>query len=77
MAINLLYTTLEDHGAAADHAAWVQIHSAWISQRVVRRFQTTEPLARPPAPTAPVQAVAATRPTIQQTALPASAAPAP
>lgn len=45
--INLLYTTLEDHGAAADQvASWLQIPNALVFQRVVRRFQGVPP---PPA----------------------------
>ena len=52
--INLLYTTLEDHGAAAGHAAWLQIPNALIFQRVVRRFKEALPAAerfgQPPAP---------------------------
>ncbi len=44
--INLLYTTLEDHGAAANQVAWLQIHNALVFQRVVRRFQGVPP---PPA----------------------------
>ena len=44
--INLLYTTLEDHGAAADQVAWLQIPNALVFQRVVRRFQGVPP---PPA----------------------------
>ena len=46
VAINLLYTTLEDHGAAADQVAWLQIPNALVFQRVVRRFQGVPP---PPA----------------------------
>lgn len=76
--INLLYTTLEDHGAAAGQTAWLQIPNALIFQRVVRRFQEApppaEPLPQSPATTAPVEVAAATS---QQTALPASAPPAP
>ncbi len=44
--INLLYTTLEDHGAAANQVAWLQIPNALVFQRVVRRFQGVPP---PPA----------------------------
>ncbi|HEY9209020.1 mechanosensitive ion channel [Acidovorax sp. JG5] len=47
--INLLYTTLEDHGAAADQTAWLQIPNALIFQRVVRRFQGVPPPAALPA----------------------------
>ena len=76
--INLLYTTLEDHDAAAGHTAWLQIPNALIFQRVVRRFQGSPPPAEPPvepsAPAAPVQAAGAISPTA---ALPSSAAPAP
>src|SRR5574343_1344269 len=31
--INLLYTTLEDHGAAAEQVAWLQIPNALVFQR--------------------------------------------
>lgn len=51
--INLLYTTLEDHGAAhteAHGAAWLQIPNSLIFQRVVRRFQGVPPPPAPPAP---------------------------
>jgi small-conductance mechanosensitive channel len=72
--INLLYTTLEDHGAAADQTAWLQIPNALIFQRVVRRFQGSPPPVEPPAPAAPVQGVGDISP---PAALPASAAPAP
>ncbi|MBX9832889.1 MAG: mechanosensitive ion channel family protein [Burkholderiaceae bacterium] len=51
--INLLYTTLEDHGAAhtaAHGGAWLQIPNSLIFQRVVRRFNGVPP---PPAPAAP------------------------
>jgi small-conductance mechanosensitive channel len=44
--INLLYTTLEDHGAAVGHTAWLQIPNALIFQRVVRRFQHYPPPQR-------------------------------
>ncbi|MDP3227663.1 MAG: mechanosensitive ion channel [Acidovorax sp.] len=50
--INLLYTTLEDHGAvhtAAHGGAWLQIPNSLIFQRVVRRFHGVPP---PPAPAA-------------------------
>jgi small-conductance mechanosensitive channel len=47
--INLLYTTLEDHGAAVGHTAWLQIPNALIFQRVVRRFNGVPP---PPEPAA-------------------------
>jgi len=72
--INLLYTTLEDHGAAAGHTAWLQIPNALIFQRVVRRFQGSPPPVEPTAPAAPVQGVEAISP---PAALPTSAAPAP
>ena len=75
--INLLYTTLEDHGAAVGHTAWLQIPNALIFQRVVRRFQHYPPPAEaapPTEPTAPVQAVAAP---LQPSALPVSTAPGP
>lgn len=57
--INLLYTTLEDHGATADHLAWLQIPNALVFQRVVRRFQgAPAPVApaAPPLPSAPADA---------------------
>ena len=47
--INLLYTTLEDHGAAADQVAWLQIPNALVFQRVVRRFQGVPPPSAHPA----------------------------
>ena len=75
--INLLYTTLEDHGAAVGHTAWLQIPNALIFQRVVRRFQHYPPPAEaapPTEPTAPVQAVAAP---LQPSALHVSTAPGP
>ena len=75
--INLLYTTLEDHGAAVGHTAWLQIPNALIFQRVVRRFQHYPPPAEaapPTEPTAPVPAVAAP---LQPSALPVSTAPVP
>ena len=50
--INLLYTTLEDHGAATGHAAWLQIPNALVFQRVVRRFQGVPPPPAPPTPPA-------------------------
>jgi small-conductance mechanosensitive channel len=49
--INLLYTTLEDHGAAAGQVAWLQIPNALVFQRVVRRFQGV-----PPPPASPASA---------------------
>lgn len=52
--INLLYTTLEDHGAAAEQAAWLQIPNALVFQRVVRRFHGV------PKPAAPAAAEVAT-----------------
>lgn len=62
--INLLYTTLEDHGAAADQVAWLQIPNALVFQRVVRRFQGV-----PPPPALPANAA--------ETAESAPAAPPP
>lgn len=61
--INLLYTTLEDHGAAhtaaAHSGAWLQIPNSLIFQRVVRRFQVVPPPPAPPAPAADVPNAAA------------------
>ncbi|KQO13739.1 mechanosensitive ion channel protein MscS [Acidovorax sp. Leaf76] len=51
--INLLYTTLEDHGATAEHVAWLQIPNALVFQRVVRRFQGVPGPVVPPAVPAP------------------------
>lgn len=56
--INLLYTTLEDHGAAQGSVAWLQIPNALVFQRVVRRFQGVPPQATPPAEPAPAPAPA-------------------
>ncbi|CAN7292036.1 mechanosensitive ion channel family protein [Acidovorax sp. LjRoot74] len=71
--INLLYTTLEDHGAAAGQVAWLQIPNALVFQRVVRRFQGVPP---PPAPplTAAAQADAAAN---ASAAAPAPVTPSP
>ena len=60
--INLLYTTLEEHGAPPGHAAWLQIPNALIFQRVVRRFR-----AEPPPEVKPTEGAA----------LPDAVAPAP
>ena len=61
--INLLYTTLEDHGAvhaaAAHSGAWLQIPNSLIFQRVVRRFHGVPPPPAPPAPDADVTNAAA------------------
>lgn len=55
--INLLYTTLEDHAAAAQGgSAWLQIPNALVFQRVVRRFQGVPP----PPPAAPAHTAPAT-----------------
>ena len=67
--INLLYTTLEDHGAAPGHTAWLQIPNSLIFQRVVRRFHGV-PLPPEPA-AAPVDAAA------DSVAAPSSAAAGP
>ena len=56
--INLLYTTLEDHAAAAHGGAWLQIPNALVFQRVVRRFQGVPP--PPPPPAAPAHTAQAT-----------------
>lgn len=57
--INLLYTTLEDHAAAAQGgSAWLQIPNALVFQRVVRRFQGVPP--PPPPPAAPAHTAPAT-----------------
>lgn len=50
--INLLYTTLEDHDAAAGLPAWLQIPNSLVFQRVVRRFRGVPPPPAPPAPPA-------------------------
>ena len=50
--INLLYTTLEDHDAAAGQPAWLQIPNALVFQRVVRCFRGVPPPPAPPAPPA-------------------------
>jgi len=76
--INLLYTTLEDHGAAVGHTAWLQIPNALIFQRVVRRFQGSPPPAESPAESpAPTASAQAGGPISPPATLPASAAPAP
>ncbi len=71
--INLLYTTLEDHGAAAGQVAWLQIPNALVFQRVLRRFQGVPP---PPAPplTAAAEADAAAN---ASAAAPAPVTPSP
>ena len=61
--INLLYTTLEDHGAAAEQVAWLQIPNALVFQRVVRRFQgVPAPAVAPAAPGSPADAAAVAAP---------------
>ena len=61
--INLLYTTLEDHGATSGHVAWLQIPNALVFQRVVRRFRGVLPPPAPPAaPAPPAEAPAAAEP---------------
>ena len=61
--INLLYTTLEDHGASQGSAAWLQIPNALVFQRVVRRFRGVLPPPAPPSPPAPpAEAPAAAEP---------------
>ena len=76
--INLLYTTLEDHGATVGHTAWLQIPNALIFQRVVRRFQGSPPPAESPAESpAPTASAQAGGPISPPATLPASAAPAP
>ena len=66
--INLLYTTLEDHGATEDHAAWLQIPNALVFQRVVRRFRGLPPPPAQPMAAAPAESAAA---------VPAPATPSP
>lgn len=68
--INLLYTTLEDHGATAEHVAWLQIPNSLVFQRVVRRFQGVPPVptAVPQPPAAPEQATEAPTPPAPTTA---------
>ena len=72
--INLLYTTLEDHGATAEHVAWLQIPNSLVFQRVVRRFQGVPPVSaaapQPPAPSA--QATTAPAPPAPTAAIAAS-----
>ena len=60
--INLLYTTLEDHGAATEQAAWLQIPNSLIFQRVVRRFQGVPAPVMPAASQVPPPAEAAATP---------------
>ncbi len=60
--INLLYTTLEDHGAATEQAAWLQIPNSLIFQRVVRRFQGVPAPVMPTASQVPPPAEAAATP---------------
>ena len=71
--INLLYTTLEDHDAAAGQPAWLQIPNSLVFQRVVRRFQGVPAPATPlaPAPAAPPE------PAADPAATPGAAQPAP
>lgn len=71
--INLLYTTLEDHGATLSAAqgahpsgAWLQIPNALVFQRVVRRFHGV-----PPPPVSPAE------PALASPAAPAPATPGP
>ena len=72
--INMLYTTLEDHGATAEHVAWLQIPNSLVFQRVVRRFQGVPPVSaaapQPPAPSA--QATTAPAPPAPTAAIAAS-----
>lgn len=76
--INLLYTTLEDHGATAEHVAWLQIPNSLVFQRVVRRFQGVPPTPATAPQPAELPAQAATAPAPSATAaVGASAAPAP
>lgn len=78
--INLLYTTLEDHGATAEHVAWLQIPNSLVFQRVVRRFQGVPAPATPLAPAAaapPEPADPATMPGAAQPPSPQTSAPAP
>ncbi len=64
--INLLYTTLEDYGAEAEHPALLQIPNTLIFQRVVRRWRG----GPPPHQAAP----RATEPTADTAPLPAAQA---
>ena len=78
--INLLYTTLEDHGATGGRVAWLQIPNALVFQRVVRRFQgVPPPLAQPapPAPPPPSSAPAAETVAHASPAAPTPVAPGP
>lgn len=75
--INLLYTTLEDHGATAEHVAWLQIPNSLVFQRVVRRFQGVPPTPATAPQPAELPAQAATAPAPSATAaVAASVAPA-
>lgn len=64
--INLLYTTLEDHGGATHGTgAWLQIPNSLVFQRVVRRFHGVpppEPAAAEPQAAQAAEAVAAPAP---------------
>lgn len=46
--INLLYTTLEEHGTIPGQAAWLQIPNSLVFQRVVRRFRGVPPVVLAP-----------------------------
>ena len=74
--INLLYTTLEDHGAAAEHTAWLQIPNALVFQRVVRRFQGVPAPAPVPAMLTPTPLAGAPVPPIDTAAPAAGVVPA-
>ncbi|MBV7539624.1 mechanosensitive ion channel family protein [Acidovorax sp. sic0104] len=76
--INLLYTTLEDHGSPGEHMAWLQIPNSLVFQRVVRRFQGVPPIpaTAPQSPEPPPQAATAPAPPATA-AVAASAAPSP
>jgi len=78
--INLLYTTLEDHGGTSGGTgAWLQIPNSLVFQRVVRRFHGVPPPAQPPAAPEPAPAAtpAETAATAATPATPAASASAP
>ena len=75
--INLLYTTLEDHGATAEHVAWLQIPNALVFQRVVRRFQGVPPAVAPHPSAAPAAPAASASGSTSASTSPAEASGTP